>query len=109
MRTWLLNEIDVEPRLPEVLHSTPEARLIAIQLPAGAKLGEHQVHERGWLLVVGGHIEVSEPDGEWASGGAGLLVEFDPSERHEISATESSRLLLVLAPWPGVGHPSRDD
>lgn len=107
MRSWLLNEIEVEPRLPEVLHSTDEGRLIAIQLPAGAKLSEHQVHERGWLVVVSGHLEVAEPDGERASGNAGLLVEFDPNERREISATEDSRLLLLLAPWPGDGHPSQ--
>lgn len=105
MRSWLLNELQVEPRMPEVLHSTDEARLIVIQLTAGAKLNEHQVHERGWLLVISGHLEISEPDGEWASGGAGLLVEFDPNERREVSATEDSRLLLVLAPWPGDGHP----
>ena len=109
MRSWSLNEIDVPPQAPEVLVSTDEARAIAIELPAGDKLGEHQVQERAWLVVVKGHVEVTEPDGEWASGGVGLLVEFGPNERHEISATEDSRLLLMLSPWPGKGHPSSPD
>lgn len=109
MQSWLLNEIDVHFHAPEVLSSSDEGRAIAIQLPAGEKLGEHQVHERGWLVVVSGHIEVAEPDGEWASGGVGFLVEFNPNERHEISATEDSRLLLLLSPWPGDGHPSQRD
>ena len=106
MRSWALNDLDIHFQAPEVLSSNDEGRAIAIQLSGGQKLGEHQVHERGWLLVVSGHIEVAEPDGEWASGGAGLLVEFDPNERHEVAAIEDSRLLLVLSPWPGKGHPS---
>jgi quercetin dioxygenase-like cupin family protein len=92
-----------------VLVSTDEGRAIAIDLPAGEKLGEHQVHERAWLIVVKGHIEIAQPDGAWASGGPGLLVEFGPNERHEISATEDSRVLLLLSPWPGEGHPSNRD
>jgi quercetin dioxygenase-like cupin family protein len=109
MRSWSLNEIDVHPQAPEVLVSTDEGRAIAIDLPAGEKLGEHQVHERAWLIVVKGHIEIAQPDGAWASGGPGLLVEFGPNERHEISATEDSRVLLLLSPWPGEGHPSNRD
>ena len=72
---------------------------------AGERLGEHQVHERAWL-VVSGAIEISEPGGETVAGGAGLLADFDPNERHEVAATEDARLLLVLSPWPGEGHPS---
>ena len=34
------------------------------------------------------------------------MATFDPNERHEVRAVEDSRLLLVLAPWPGDGHPS---
>jgi hypothetical protein len=41
------------------------------------------------------------------TGGAGLLSHFDPAERHSVRAVNDSRLVLVLAPWPGVGHPSR--
>jgi hypothetical protein len=31
---------------------------------------------------------------------------FDPNERHEVTAKSDARLLLVLSPWPGEGHPS---
>lgn len=105
MRTWKIGELDVEPRQPEVLDSEAEGRAIVIELPAGERLSEHQVHERAWLMVVSGEIEL---DGaELASGGPGLLAQFAPNERHEVRAIEDSRLLLLLSPWPGEGHPSQ--
>mgnify|MGYP001116417409 CR=1 FL=1 len=97
--------MDVKPHAPVVLSSEGEGRAIAINLPAGEALQEHQVHERAWVVVASGRVEI-EANGETASGGPGLLAVFDPRERHEVRATEDSRLLLVLAPWPGVGHPS---
>jgi quercetin dioxygenase-like cupin family protein len=109
VRSWDLNEIEVEPHNPQVLGSRDEGRAIAIQLPAGERLQEHQVHERGWLLVAAGRIEVIDSGGERVAGGPGLLAEFDPNERREVHATEDARLLLLLAPWPGEGHPSRRD
>jgi redox-sensitive bicupin YhaK (pirin superfamily) len=109
MRSWDLAEIDVQPRQPEVLASAVEGRVIVIHLPAGEALLEHQVHERGWLVVVAGEIEIGEPDGGSVSGGPGLLAEFDPNERREVRATDDARLLLILSPWPGEGHPSRRD
>ena len=45
--------------------------------------------------------------GDTVSGGTGLLALFDPGERHEVRARSDARLLLVLAPWPGEGHPSQ--
>ena len=106
METWDLSQIEVEPRRPQVLDSDAEGRVIAIQLPAGERLQQHQVHERAWLLVIGGSIEILDSDGVSTSGGAGFLAAFDPNERREVRATDDSRLLLVLSPWPGVGHPS---
>ena len=107
MESWNLNELEVEPRLPQVLDSESEGRAIVINLPQGEQLQEHQVHERAWLLVIDGNIELNPPDGKWAAGGPGLLAIFDPKERHEVQAVEDSRLLLVLSPWPGDGHPSQ--
>jgi quercetin dioxygenase-like cupin family protein len=107
MQSWDISKLDVEPHLPQVLASDEEGRLIAITLPAGERLQEHQVHERAWLMVVSGQIEIDDADGGSVSGGPGLLAAFDPNERHEVRATEDSRLLLVLSPWPGVGHPSQ--
>jgi redox-sensitive bicupin YhaK (pirin superfamily) len=107
MQSWDLTGIDVQPRQPEVLTSAEEGRAIAIQLPAGEALDEHQVHERAWLVVVDGSIDLVDPDGKTVSGGPGLLAEWDPAERHEVRAAEDSRLLLILTPWPGEGHPSQ--
>ena len=106
MQSWNLNEMEVAAHKPEVLDSESEGRAIVINLPSGEKLQEHQVHERAWLLVTDGEIEVTDSDGGSVSGGAGLLTTFDPNERHEVTARSDARLLLVLSPWPGDGHPS---
>ncbi len=29
---------------------------------------------------------------------------FEPAERHAIASQDGARLLLLLAPWPGLGH-----
>jgi quercetin dioxygenase-like cupin family protein len=107
MRGWSLNDIDVEPHKPVVLDSEAEGRAILISLPAGEQLQEHQVHERAWLAVVSGAVTISDPDGETTEAGAGFLAAFDPNERREIRAGEDTRLLLLLSPWPGEGHPSQ--
>jgi quercetin dioxygenase-like cupin family protein len=107
MESWNLNDLSVEPHQPQVLDSESEGRAIVINLPAGEQLQEHQVHERAWLLVTDGKIELKTPSGESAEGGPGLLAIFDPKERHTVQATEDTRLLLVLSPWPGDGHPSQ--
>ena len=107
MESWNLNELPVEPRAPQVLDSESEGRAIVINLPSGERLQEHQVHERAWLLVVTGSIEISDSDGESIKGGPGLLAVFDPNERREVLATDHARLLLLLSPWPGEGHPSQ--
>ena len=104
MQHWDLRSLDVQVHQPDVLHSQPEGRTIAINLPAGERLQDHQVHERAWLVVLDGEVEV-EAAGEQVSGGTGLLAVFDPKETHEVRAVSDARLLLLLAPWPGEGHP----
>jgi quercetin dioxygenase-like cupin family protein len=104
VHAWNLRSIDVEPHQPEVLHSESEGRSILISLPAGEKLREHEVHERAWLVIVEGAVELGE-GGETSAAEAGTLAVFDPKERHEVTATSDARLLLILAPWPGEGHP----
>ncbi len=108
METWDIRSLEIEPRRPQVLRSDEETRAIAILLPAGEQLQEHQVHERAYLFVADGEIEVSK-DGRTVTGGPGFLSHFEPAERHALRAVSDSRLVLVLAPWPGVGHPSRKE
>jgi quercetin dioxygenase-like cupin family protein len=108
MQSWDLRSLDVEPHKPQILQSARgEGRAIAIRLPAGEQLQDHEVHERAYLTVVDGEVEVQA--GETLTGGPGSLFVFDPKERHEVRATSDARLLLVLAPWPGDGHPGSRD
>jgi quercetin dioxygenase-like cupin family protein len=105
VNSWDVKTLDLKPRLPEILSSTDAARAIALNLASGESLADHQVHERAWLIVVEGEIEASTAEGERRTGGPGLLVEFAPGERHEVTARTEARLLLLLTPWPGKGHP----
>ena len=105
MKSWNLNSLDLKPRLPEILSSSPQARAIALDLRAGESLPEHEVHERAWVVVVDGEVEITSAGGERVGGASGLLVELAPSERHEVVARSDARLLLLLTPWPGAGHP----
>jgi quercetin dioxygenase-like cupin family protein len=106
MDTWDIRSLEIDPHRPVVLRSDEETRAIAIHLPAGDELQEHQVHERTYLVVADGDIEVTK-DGRTISGGTGFVSHFEPGERHSVRALSDARLVLVLAPWPGMGHPSR--
>jgi quercetin dioxygenase-like cupin family protein len=104
--SWDIRSLDVDPHSPKVLRSDPEARVIAINLPEGEALQDHQVHERAYLVVADGEVEV-EQDGRVERGGPGFLVHWDANQRHAVRATSGARVLLFLAPWPGEGHPSQ--
>ena len=106
MQTWDVRSLDVEPRSPKVLHSNDEGRTIVINLPAGEELQEHEVHERSLVIVIDGEIEL-EGAGETVKGGQGFLAHIDPKEVNEIRAVSDAKLIMVLAPWPGEGHPSQ--
>ncbi|MEA2439766.1 MAG: hypothetical protein QOH76_1190 [Thermoleophilaceae bacterium] len=103
--SWDIRSLDLQPHQPKVLRSDDEARVIAINLSAGDQLGDHQVHERAWLVVADGEVEVSEGE-RTESGGPGFLVHFQANERRGVRATSDARLVLILAPWPGEGHHS---
>lgn len=105
MESWDLTTVDVEPRQPRILASAEDARTIVLQLPAGEEMQEHEVHERARIVVIGGEVGVSIPGAESVSAGPGHLLEFEPGERRTVAARTDARLLLVLSPWPGDGHP----
>jgi len=106
VRHWKLNEIETPAgsRSPEVLHSLEgESRVVLIGLDPGQELGEHQVKESAFLLVVDGAVRV-EAGGTSVDAGPGELFRFEPDERHSVTAAGGARLMLLLSPWPGEGH-----
>jgi len=103
LESWDTASLDVEPHHPQVLHSDEHTRAIAINLPAGEMLQEHETHERAYVLVASGEVELTQ-DGDTTSARAGFLAHFEPHERREIRATGDSRVVIILAPWPGEGH-----
>jgi len=104
MDTWEINSLSADPHKPEILSSSDAARVVAIVLPAGEALDDHEVHEHAWVIVTDGEVEV-EAGSQTTAGGPGLVAQFGPQERHAVRATSDARLVLVLAPWPGDGHP----
>ncbi|WCB96311.1 hypothetical protein DSM104299_05068 [Baekduia alba] len=105
MEHWDLRTLPVDRPNPVVLHSARgEARSILIALPAGDELQDHQVHERAYVVVIDGEVDLAG-----TTGGPGLAAVFDPNERHAVRAVTDARLLIVLAPWPGDGHPGASD
>lgn len=106
MDLWNLENVDVQPHQPVVLHSDEgAARVVAINLPAGEELQDHEVHEHAWLHVHRGTIEVSA-DGGTQEVRPGALVHWRPGERHAVRSVDDALLVLLLAPWPGPGHPN---
>jgi quercetin dioxygenase-like cupin family protein len=105
MNAWAITDLELKPHAPEILSSNDETRAIALLIPAGESLDDHQVHERAWVTVLDGEVEITTSAGETVIGGPGLVVEFAPNERHAVRARSEARLLLLLTPWPGVGHP----
>ncbi len=105
MDSWDISTLDVAPHKPTVLRSDDEARVVAITIPAGEALDDHQVHERAYVVVLDGEVEIG-PEGGTQRAGTGFVAHFDPNERHEVRAASDARILLFLAPWPGEGHSS---
>jgi quercetin dioxygenase-like cupin family protein len=105
MRSWDLTTIEAEAHEPEILSSGDDARTILLLLRAGEELQEHEVHEYARIVVIAGEVEVTTPEGGPVSAAAGHMFEFAPGERRTVTARGDARLLIVLTPWPGDGHP----
>ncbi len=104
MQRWHLPSIEANgKREPRVLFSRPECRAVVIDLNTGDELGAHRVYESAVLQVVSGRVRL-EVDEEGVECDAGSLVTFAARETRSLRALEPSRILLVLAPWPGDGH-----
>jgi quercetin dioxygenase-like cupin family protein len=105
VQSWNLNEIDMPggSRSPVVLDSKNEARAVLIRLDPGQALGDHQVHERSWIVVLEGTVRIAS-GGDSVDAGQGFLAWVEAGERRSISSDDGARILLLLAPWPGEGH-----
>ena len=104
MQVWNLHEIDLPDgtRSPVVLDSE-DSRAVLIGIAPGQELGDHQVRERAWLVVVDGAVEV-DTGGATIAAPTGTLLEFDPAERRAVRSAEGARVLILFTPWPGPGH-----
>jgi len=105
LQSWKLTEIAVPAgsRLAEAIETGDGARAIVIRLGAGEELGDHQVRERAWLVVVEGTARVEAGGGVVEAGPATLLT-FEPGERHSVASEGGARIVMILSPWPGEGH-----
>jgi quercetin dioxygenase-like cupin family protein len=105
VQSWRLPEIETPDgsRSPVILHSSEPARALLIGLNPGQELGDHQVKEHAFLVVVEGTVRI-EAAGESLEAETGTLVKFEPDERHVVASEGGAKILLLLAPWPGEGH-----
>jgi quercetin dioxygenase-like cupin family protein len=105
MDHWDLKHLAWRPHHPEILSSTEEGRAVVLDLPTGEMLQDHQVHEGAWITVIYGEVRITSQAGQTIDAQPETLVQFAPQERHEVEALAHSRILLLLTPWPGPGHP----
>jgi quercetin dioxygenase-like cupin family protein len=105
MKSWTITTMELAPHAPEILASTAEARAIALMISTGDSFDDHQVHERAWVVVLAGEVEITTSAGDHVTGGQRSARRIRPNERHAVHARSDSRLLLLLTPWPGVDHP----
>jgi len=105
MESWQLLQISTPDgtRSPVVLKSEDEARAVLIGIDPGQELGDHQVKEHAWLLVVDGVAQIRSGAHE-IDAPIGTLAHFEPDERHSVASQAGAKVLLLLAPWPGEGH-----
>jgi len=105
VQSWPVKEIEVPEgtRRAEALETVDGARAIIIRLTPGEELGEHQVRERAWLMVVDGSARI-EAGGDVVEAGSGTLLTFEPDERHKVSSVSGTRIVMILSSWPADGH-----
>lgn len=105
MQHWDLLTVDAPhgTRDAHVVYEDEGARAVLVVLQPGQALGEHQVKENAWISVVEGTVQVAA-GAETVELGQGGLLRFEPTERHSVSSDTGARILMLLAPWPGLGH-----
>ena len=111
MQSWNLRDVETPDgtRSPVVLLSEDPARAVVIGLEPGQSLGDHQVKEHAWIVVVAGSARIGTAADESVEAPVGTLVHFEPNERHFVASGDGAKILLLLAPWPGKGHYRGED
>ena len=87
MRSWNLREVETPggSRSPVVLEPEESAaRAVLIGLEPGQRLGDHEVKEHAFVLVLDGSVEV-EAGGESSEASSGTLIRFEPEERRMLN------------------------
>ena len=90
-------------RSPVVLHSSAECRAVLIGLHPGQELGDHQVKEHAFIVVVDGTARIEAGERE-ARGRCRDDGRFEPDRAARGRERTGAKILLILAPWPGEGH-----
>jgi quercetin dioxygenase-like cupin family protein len=105
VQSWDLSAIETTggSRSPVVVFSDEHARAVLIGLEPGQELGDHEMKEHAFVVVLEGEVQV-ESEGRSVAAGTGTLLSFEREERRAVSSATGARLLLLLAPWPGPGH-----
>ena len=104
MNSWDLVTKPIEPHKPQVLLSQDGgSRGIALRLPAGDLLQDHETREAAWVVVVAGEVEL-EHESVTKQLQAGHVLHFAEHERRELRARTDATLLMVLAPYPAPDH-----
>jgi quercetin dioxygenase-like cupin family protein len=105
VQSWDVRAIDAPEgtRRAAALETVDGARAIVIRLAPGEELGDHQVRERAWLIVVEGSARI-EAGGDVVEAGSGTLLTFEPDERHKVFSLSGTRIVMILSSWPADGH-----
>ena len=105
MQSWDLKAIETPggSRSPVVLHSEEPGRAVLIGLDAGQELGDHQVKEHAWLLVVDGSVAVAAGD-DSIDAPAGTLVFAEPGVKRTAFAEEDGTTVVVVGGKPGKAY-----
>ena len=106
MNQWDLLQLEAPAgvRDPVVVVEDDGARAVLIVLEPGQELGEHQVKENAWVVVLDGTVTTASADGTGSTLSRGTLARWEPAERHTLRSDGGARVLLILAPWPARDH-----
>jgi quercetin dioxygenase-like cupin family protein len=94
MQAWALDRLQLAIDAPQILGSDKDACcVVALLLPVGDTLQEHQVHEGAVVFLTRGLLLISAEVGERTVSSPSLIC-FEPGERHHLRAVIECQLVL---------------